>query len=1100
MAGFKIDFFKGLRPRVSAKKLPVGEAQTAQNAKLGSGDLRAWDEKDAGTAVTNTYYNRTIYNYENDGSPIWLEFDDYVDIARGPIKGDALERIYYTGDTRGTGEARMTYNTIADGGGGGPYPEDFRYLGVPEPVNPPSVLAAALPETISDSNRLLSSGKCDAFVVDIVEYTTYPGAGATDDTWDLMSSATGAIAFEMVSGTALKVKAIPSATEVTFVSAENEAIALRTVNADKTTVNDWHPFEEGGASTQEADFLGFVIPEVTFTTPVAHKLRVGDVIVITTGRGSDSWLQWFAAIGTTVYQQGWDATPTAEEEGGSTVYRERNARVSASATEGGSKFTLTGNFYYDIDRTASDASEVQDRQYVYTQVTALGEEGPPSEPSNVVLALEGDTVQVYNMPHTYSTGYDIDFLRVYRTNSSEAGTEYQFVKELAVGGNGSTNPTTDTIATEDLGEVIASTTYFKPPTGMKGIIDLQNGMMAGFKGKSVYLCEPYLPHAWPPEYDQAVPYDIVGLAAFGNALAIMTTGNPSLLTGSHPRNVNVRGIKLKQACTSKESIATDKDRAFYASPDGLVEISVNGAKLATLPFVKKEEWATYSPETMIGGFHDGNYYGFYSTAGAVPAPLVSIALTGTVTTSSTEANIRTGGLTIILTLTGDTWVAAGATFDATRQDIIDGLAAKPDNGDFDWDLVVSTLAVTDVVRTSDTVVTITLPAVATYNITTTQTMTATVPGSALFLSGANIAAFPTFEVVADVLAETPTEESVIMIVGADSISGVQTFATVSDNDIDSYQDYDIAPLGSYAEAQAVAYSPSLGRWVVAGAREIAGPVGIYGRAAAWTSDDDGVTWAERPFENPDGVSGGADYIYRSEKFGFFLANGHGSTWKRMEYSVDGLGWEEIRPFDIASTGSVVQKIVYGGDRVYAVCGGGAVLMVSPDLTIDPITDVWGEIALAGPVEGIDSGEGKIIWGVSDAMYYINHSETDPATSIGTLGTTVGGIVDIVYAPDDTWVAFGEFFKTAVCAPADDPTTIVDWTTYAAPFASRTVQSAWYDSGYGFCCLTIGPAGSFIRYLYTSSDGLSWTLRKTWVEYEGMAGGAGKNEPTEAERD
>lgn len=53
-------------------------------------------------------------------------------------------------------------------------------------------------------------------------------------------------------------------------------------------------------------------------------------------------------------------------------------------------------------------------------------------------------------------------------------------------------------------------------------------------------------------------------------------------------------------------------------------------------------------------------------------PSGTIALTGTVTDSITEADIVSGGRTIILTLTGDTFVS-GAAFDAQRQAIIDGL-------------------------------------------------------------------------------------------------------------------------------------------------------------------------------------------------------------------------------------------------------------------------------------------------------------------------------------------------------------------------------------------------------------------------------------------
>jgi hypothetical protein len=125
----------------------------------------------------------------------------------------------------------------------------------------------------------------------------------------------------------------------------------------------------------------------------------------------------------------------------------------------------------------------------------------------------------------------------------------------------------------------------------------------------------------------------------------------------------------------------------------------------------------------------------------------SVALSGTVTDDS-EDDIRTGGSSILLTLTDDTWVAAGAAFDAERQNIIDGLvsAAAEANG---WNNVVQAgLAVTDAVRTSNTVVTITLPAFAGYDITATETITVTVPASALVQSGAPLVAAPTFDVTA----------------------------------------------------------------------------------------------------------------------------------------------------------------------------------------------------------------------------------------------------------------------------------------------------------------------------------------------------------------
>ena len=129
--------------------------------------------------------------------------------------------------------------------------------------------------------------------------------------------------------------------------------------------------------------------------------------------------------------------------------------------------------------------------------------------------------------------------------------------------------------------------------------------------------------------------------------------------------------------------------------------------------------------------------------GIVPA----VALTGTATASITEADIVTGGKTIILTLTGDTWVTAGATFDAQRQNIINGIDSAQSEA-LGWDNVVKALqGVAGVVRTSNTVVTITLDAFATYNITATETITATIPGTATTGASSPVAT-PTFAITA----------------------------------------------------------------------------------------------------------------------------------------------------------------------------------------------------------------------------------------------------------------------------------------------------------------------------------------------------------------
>jgi hypothetical protein len=130
----------------------------------------------------------------------------------------------------------------------------------------------------------------------------------------------------------------------------------------------------------------------------------------------------------------------------------------------------------------------------------------------------------------------------------------------------------------------------------------------------------------------------------------------------------------------------------------------------------------------------------------IQAAAGTATLTGTATNNITEADIVTGGKTILLTLTNDTWVTAGATFNNQRQNIINGCDSAQAEAT-GWDAEVKAkMAVTDVVRTSDTLVTITLPAEAAYNITAMETITVTIPSTAVAL-GAAIVASPTFTVV-----------------------------------------------------------------------------------------------------------------------------------------------------------------------------------------------------------------------------------------------------------------------------------------------------------------------------------------------------------------
>lgn len=124
---------------------------------------------------------------------------------------------------------------------------------------------------------------------------------------------------------------------------------------------------------------------------------------------------------------------------------------------------------------------------------------------------------------------------------------------------------------------------------------------------------------------------------------------------------------------------------------------------------------------------------------------LSVALIGSVVEEIDEQDVRDGGRTIILVVTGDTWDATLGADNAVTQALIDGLLSDGGEGS-GWNaIVLAGLNAGNVARTSDIICTITLPVFATYDISGNETITANVPAVALTGGVAAVAA-PTFTI------------------------------------------------------------------------------------------------------------------------------------------------------------------------------------------------------------------------------------------------------------------------------------------------------------------------------------------------------------------
>jgi len=128
---------------------------------------------------------------------------------------------------------------------------------------------------------------------------------------------------------------------------------------------------------------------------------------------------------------------------------------------------------------------------------------------------------------------------------------------------------------------------------------------------------------------------------------------------------------------------------------------------------------------------------------------VTVTLTGTMLATVDEDDITTGGKTIIITLTGDTFKAAGTGpigSTADTQALIDGFdaASSPTDG---WNNEVRDKALTsEVVRTSSTVATWTVAAQSGFDISAQEIITGIIPTDVLVTGAGAITATPTFTI------------------------------------------------------------------------------------------------------------------------------------------------------------------------------------------------------------------------------------------------------------------------------------------------------------------------------------------------------------------
>ena len=568
--GFRIQNFGGLVPRVAPELLPDAAAQISVNARLYSGDLIPY-RRPSNLLNLSGFAAQTIYPMLDNETYYWLMWASDVNVVRAAAANVVNNRIYYTGDgaPKATDINRATFKTTKNVASGytvlvADYETTLNVTGAgAATINVPAAATAGPGFAVCVKNSLTSGD------VTVSGTTLTAGESAVVKTNGSVWTVTKVTRYPYDYFTIGLPK--PATKPVANYDAKSVAAGYTVLAADNN-----YTIEVTASGT--LNFSAAATLGNQFFVLVRNK-STGDVTLDPNGTELIN-----------------NATTVALKSGDAVF-------VNSNGT---ALFTSTAGSFVS---------------WVYTWVNAWGEESRPSDPTDILFHTSGLRMALSSLPTTAPIGEQrITKYRLYRAVTGTRGTTYQLVTEQTIGAG--TGTYTDTVKTADLAEALESQKYDIPDPGMLGLVNMANGMSAGFVGNEVVFSEPYQPHAWNAEYRYAVESPVVALGAVGNSLVIVTETVPVVASGNTPDSITLTPLDTAYPCLSKRGLVDTGRGVMYPSYDGLVLVTGTSARLETSQVMTKEEWRRYNPESLNAVFYQGQYHAFYELADGTKASFI----------------------------------------------------------------------------------------------------------------------------------------------------------------------------------------------------------------------------------------------------------------------------------------------------------------------------------------------------------------------------------------------------------------------------------------------------------------------------------------------
>jgi hypothetical protein len=644
MAGVKIINFLGKAPKISPELLPNTAAQIAENCKLYSGDLIPYPQPVVVANTGRTGVIKTLYALRNpdDANDLkWLSWTTDVDIAVASSNLQDEQRFYYTGD----GAPKISNYELATSGAV-PYPVSYYDLGLPIPPDTQvltTVAAAFTTKTTSTFARdagsiatLVTSaahGLRTGNIITVSGFTfrtgTYnqPGTTAITVTINNHGLANGAsVTLDFTSGAAID--GTFTITNVTLNTFDVTAGASATTSGDvRLDIRNFNANNVECTVVNPTTFTYFSPgSQVTVSTYTDGKIDLGGLT-----QARSYVFTWFTP---------WDEESIASKPSDN-LYIKEGVIVTVSniptVKPAGDNFVRGVRLY----RTLASASATEYfRLGTLWFPTGLASVQRTANVSRVALIfphnlgiddrfkISGCTVASFDITGGIVTDVIDDYTFEYAQVAADvantlvgAGTMFHDVSEnppttaARYWGDGGNFDFIDDFDSRTLLDILDSDEYDPPPEELQGLTSMQNNILVGFVGNTLYFSEPGQPSAWPNRYATPVGYEIVAIAALAGSLLVTTKGYPYIVSVTDPAaGISSARIDALYPNLNARSLVTMGYGIVWSTNDGLAVYSpASGAALVTKLLYNNDTWsADVDPSTVVAEYYGENYFASHS--------------------------------------------------------------------------------------------------------------------------------------------------------------------------------------------------------------------------------------------------------------------------------------------------------------------------------------------------------------------------------------------------------------------------------------------------------------------------------------------------------